>query len=141
MSSDVLRFEIATLTEFVTTSGRRYLRGDIGGLRFTIAEEPEREPAAGGVARWSVVASPAPGKARHVMAPAPQGAPATTKVIMAPQMSEAARLAAAAADVIERNGAIPPQGDRIDDLFPAPAQAVPDDELQAAIDLLHRPIT
>lgn len=143
MSNDVLRFEIGTLTEFVTPAGRRYLRGDIGGLRFTVAEELDREPAPGGVARWSVVASPTPGKARHVLTPLPArlAAPAGPSKVMAWNLSAAARTRAATADAIERNGALPDGGDPLDDVYPAPANsAARDAELQAAIDLLHTPV-
>lgn len=134
MSSDVLRFEFGTLTEFRTPNGRRYLRGDIGGLRFTLIEEPDREPAAGGVMRWSVTASPAPGKARHVHVPAFEDVRARETSIKPASKVDIVR--AAAADAIARHGKIPPGGDPLPADLTAPAQ----NDIEDGIRLLETPL-
>lgn len=130
MSSDVLRFEIGTVTEVTASNGRRYFRGDIGGLRVTFVDEPERDPADGGRMRLSVWASPAPGKARHVRAPAVLPPPIVETVA---RPSAAQRLRDAADDAITRNGAIPPGGDQLHDIFPAT-------DLEEAMRLFETPL-
>lgn len=120
MTTDRLRFEIGSVTEFTAPNGRRYFRGDIGGLRVTLVDEPDRDPAAGGQMRLSVWASPAPGKARHVRVPAPDAPPAEQEPAVfhnSRAMTKAERERAAAKDVIARHGPIPPGGDSLDDAF------------------------
>lgn len=138
MSNDVLRFEVGTATEFETLGGQRYIRGSVGGLCFTLLPKPDREPEAGGLLRYAILISPQPGKARHVVTPAPQRAPAEPKKVIAPKSTETA----GATEVIARHGAIPNGGDPLDDLFPAPAEAAPDDVPSdtGAEELLFRPV-
>ncbi|MBN9454931.1 MAG: hypothetical protein J0I42_23565 [Bosea sp.] len=133
MTTDVLRFEIGTATEFVAPNGKRYLRGNFEGLCFTAYPDPEREPAEGGVARWVVMASPAPGKARHVRVPAIPLPPVVETVA---RPSAAQRLRDAATDAIARYRAIPPGGDRLDDIL----AAEPYDECESDIPLMERPL-
>jgi hypothetical protein len=144
MSQNVLKFEIARATEFATESGRRYIRLRLQGLLLTLVPDPEPDTNTG-LLGYSVMASPAAGFARRVTSPAPaaQGAPAEPRVVMREKLSKAACQDAAAAEVIERNGAIPPGGDTLSDLFPAPAGAAPDSDepdIRAAIALLETPV-
>lgn len=111
MTSDVLRFEFGTLTEFVAPNGKRFLRGTVDGLTLTAIPEPDREPAAGGVMRWSLWASPTPSKARNVRGPVPAQAPAVSKPATKAQREERA-----VDDIRLRYGAIPARGDDVPDL-------------------------
>jgi hypothetical protein len=136
MSNDILRFEFATLTEFVAPNGARYLRGAIDGLTLTAIPEPDREPAAGGVARWSLWASPTPGRARHVKTPAIPAPPEAASHSLA-RPSKRERQEAAVQDILDRYG-------RINDLGDPLPPALPDREREPASseepDLLRIPL-
>ncbi|MBN9439360.1 hypothetical protein [Bosea sp. (in: a-proteobacteria)] len=132
---DGVAVEIAELGEYVAPNGRRYLRADLDGVRVTLIQEPGREPADGGVMRYSAWISPAPRKARNIMHPAPSGALAEPNKVMAWNSSVAARTRAATSEAIERNGALPDGGDPLDDVYPTA-----DGEFRAAVDLLNTPV-
>uniref|UniRef100_A0A9E7ZKJ5 Uncharacterized protein n=1 Tax=Bosea sp. NBC_00436 TaxID=2969620 RepID=A0A9E7ZKJ5_9HYPH len=124
--SDVLRFRISTMTEFLAPTGRRYLRGDVGGLRLTFVEEPGRDPADGGAIKWSAWVSPATEAAPSARHPAPARTPAFTP---RKPPTKAERETGMLADVQLRMGAIPIGGDDI------PALGVQDED-----DILSRPL-
>lgn len=134
MTNDVLRFEIGTATEFIAPNGRRYLRASFGGLSFTAYPDPDREPAAGGIARWVVIASPAPGKARHVRVPAREDA--SPRDVSVKPATKAELLRSAAEDAIARHGAIPTGGDPLPESLAAPAS----DDIEDTIALLETPV-
>jgi hypothetical protein len=133
MTGPVPSFEFGFFTEYVTPSGRRYLRATIGGLCFTAIADPDRRPLPGGVMCWPVVTTPAPGRARNIRAPA-----STPAQIAEPtaRQSDAQRLREAAADAIARNGAILLDGDPLDDLFPAADEP----DVEEAIRLFETPL-
>lgn len=136
MSNDILRFEFGTLTEFISPTGTRFLRGEIEGMKITLIPEPLREPAQDGVMRWSVWASPAPGRARHVKPPAIP-APDQSAVSASARPSQKARQQAAVEDILHRYG-------RINDLGDPLPPALSDREREPALseepDLLHTPL-
>lgn len=134
--SDILRFEFATLTEFVAPNGARYLRGAIDGLTLTAIPEPDREPAAGGVARWSLWASPTPGRARHVRVPAIP-APQEPAAHFLARPSKQERQEAAVQGVFDRYGRVLDPGDP---LPPAPCDRASDCLLEDESDPLRTPL-
>lgn len=136
MTTDVLRFEFGALTEFISPSGKHYLRGEIEGMKITLLPEPDREPAQGGVMRWSVWCSPKPGKARHVRAPAvPASEPLATRAQA--RATAKGRQEAAVQDILDRYGRIDGAGDP---LPPSLAPEVVEQEVHEDLDLLHTPL-
>lgn len=60
--ADVLRFDMGRLSLFRTEKGAVYLRGDFAGLRVTIVEAPDEEPAPGAERVFQVFAHANPNR-------------------------------------------------------------------------------